>query len=149
MNSRWLVPRPSSPFLSIVGKCSFVCHPDLTSFLLLVDRSVMSDLWMEFRIYWWLGLALLFGENPQAVAYSAQPLFWSGWEKSSPTTHSQWSSTERWSRNTPRVVAARVFYVLRGLLASQYRTVRRGMQLYIGWCSEVLETFNSYSLIIS
>ena len=28
-----------------------------------------------------------FGENPQAVAYSAQPLCWSGRETSSPTTH--------------------------------------------------------------
>jgi len=29
-----------------------------------------------------------FGENPKAVAYSAQPLCWSGdWETSSPTTH--------------------------------------------------------------
>ena len=29
-------------------------------------------------------LALLFGENPQAAAYSAQPLRWSGWEKPPP-----------------------------------------------------------------
>jgi len=33
------------------------------------------------------GLDLLFGENPQAVAYSAQPLYWSGLENSSPITH--------------------------------------------------------------
>jgi len=32
-------------------------------------------------------LVLLFGENPQAVAYSAQPVCWSGSEISSPTTH--------------------------------------------------------------
>jgi len=31
-----------------------------------------------FSISWVLFL-LLFGENPQAVAYSAQPLCWSGW----------------------------------------------------------------------
>ena len=30
---------------------------------------------------------LLFGENPQAVAYSAQPLCWSGWETTPLTTH--------------------------------------------------------------
>jgi len=29
---------------------------------------------------------LLFGENPQVVTYSAQPLCWSCWENSSPTT---------------------------------------------------------------
>ena len=32
--------------------------------------------------------------------------------------HSQGSSTERWSRNTLRVVTARVFYVLKGFLTS-------------------------------
>ena len=40
------------------------------------------------RTFGSLYMALLFGENPQAVAYSAQPLCWSGWEiASSPTTH--------------------------------------------------------------
>ena len=34
--------------------------------------------------------------------------------------HSQGSSTERWSRNTLRVVTARVFYVLRGVLTSPF-----------------------------
>ena len=34
--------------------------------------------------------------------------------------HSQGSSTERCSRNTPRVVIARVFYVLRGSLTSPF-----------------------------
>ena len=34
--------------------------------------------------------------------------------------HLQGSSTERWSRNTPRVVAARVFYILRGVLTSPF-----------------------------
>jgi len=32
-------------------------------------------------------VCLFFGENPQAVAYSVQPLCLSGWETSSPTTH--------------------------------------------------------------
>ena len=50
---------------------------------------------------------LLFGGNPQAVASSAQPLYWSGWEILLPH-HSQGSSTERWSRNTLRVVIVRV-----------------------------------------
>ena len=54
-----------------------------------------------------LFVVLFFGENPQAVAYSAQPLCWSGWENPLPH-HSQGSSTERWSRNTPRLVTARV-----------------------------------------
>jgi len=40
-------------------------------------------------------------------------------EISSPTTHGG-SSTERWSRNTLRVVTARVFYVLRGFLTSPF-----------------------------
>ena len=34
--------------------------------------------------------------------------------------HSKGSSTERWSRNTLRVVTARVFYVLRGFLTSPF-----------------------------
>ena len=34
--------------------------------------------------------------------------------------HSQGSSTERWSRNTLRVVTARVFYVLMGSLSSPF-----------------------------
>ena len=34
--------------------------------------------------------------------------------------HTQGSSTERWSRNTLRVVTARVFYVLRGVLTSPF-----------------------------
>ena len=38
----------------------------------------------------------------------------------SPPHHSQESSTERWSRNTLRVVTARVFYVLRGFLTSPF-----------------------------
>ena len=32
-------------------------------------------------------LSLCFGENPQIVTYSAQPLCWSGWETSFPSTH--------------------------------------------------------------
>ena len=36
------------------------------------------------------------------------------------THHSQGSSTERWSRNTLRVVTARVFYVLRESLTSPF-----------------------------
>ena len=44
-------------------------------------------------------LFLLFGENPQSVAYLAQPLCWSGGELL--PHHSQGSSTERWSRDTP------------------------------------------------
>jgi len=32
-------------------------------------------------------MALLFWDNPQAVAYSAQSLCWSGWEIPSPTIH--------------------------------------------------------------
>ena len=34
--------------------------------------------------------------------------------------HSQGSGTERWSRNTLRVLTARVFYVLRGFLTSPF-----------------------------
>ena len=34
--------------------------------------------------------------------------------------HSQGSSTERWSRNTRRVITARVFYVPRGFLTSPF-----------------------------
>jgi len=34
--------------------------------------------------------------------------------------NSQGSSTERWSRNTLRVVTARVFYVLMGFLTSRF-----------------------------
>ena len=34
--------------------------------------------------------------------------------------HSQGSSTERWSRNTLRVVTARVFYILWGFLTSPF-----------------------------
>jgi len=34
--------------------------------------------------------------------------------------HSQGSSTERWSRNTLRVVTARVFYILGRVLTSLY-----------------------------
>ena len=54
---------------------------------------------------------LLFGQNPQAVAYSAQPLCWSGSGTSSPTTYGG-SSTERWSQNTLRVVTASVLHPL-------------------------------------
>ena len=54
---------------------------------------------------------LLFGENPQAVAYSAQPLCWIDCWTSSPTTH-RGAVRKRWSRNTLRVVTARLFYVI-------------------------------------
>ena len=37
-----------------------------------------------------------------------------------PPHHSQGSSTERWSRSTLRVVTARLFYVLRGILTSPF-----------------------------
>ena len=45
------------------------------------------------------------GMNPQAVAYSGQPLCWSGWEN---LLHHQLQerSTERWSRNTRMVTAS-------------------------------------------
>ena len=58
---------------------------------------------------------LLFGENLQAVGYSAQPLMFE-WLRNPLPHHSRGSNTERWSRNTPRVVTARVFYVLSGSL---------------------------------
>ena len=144
---------------------------------------------MYVNLFLYCLFVLFFGEEPQAVAYSAQPLWWSGWETSSPTTHrgavrkdgaeipwggyrlfgtasmlewlskssptthrgavrkdgielpwggyrlfgtasmfgwlrnylphhSQGSSTERWSRNTLRMVTATVFYVTRGPLTS-------------------------------
>ena len=38
----------------------------------------------------------------------------------SPTTHRGTNSTDRWSRNTLRVVTARVFYILRGSLISPF-----------------------------
>ena len=62
---------------------------------------------------------LLFGEKPQAVA-NQHSLYVGVVEKILPHHHSQGSSTGRWSRNTLRVVTARVFYVLRGFLTSPF-----------------------------
>jgi len=56
---------------------------------------------------------LYFGEYPQTVAWSAQPLCWSSWEYLLPH-HSQGSSTERWSQNTQGR------YILRGSLTSPF-----------------------------
>ena len=49
----------------------------------------MSKTFTEFTavIKYAISKALAFKENPQAVAYSAQPLCRSGRETSSPTTH--------------------------------------------------------------
>ncbi|KAK2139033.1 hypothetical protein LSH36_2109g00002 [Paralvinella palmiformis] len=59
-----------------------------------------------------LVLVLLFGENPQACRLiSTASMF--EWLRNLLPHHSQGSSTERWSRNTLRVVTAGVFYVLR------------------------------------
>jgi len=41
----------------------------------------------KYDKYMKLLFVLLFGENPQAVTYLAEPLCWSGGEISSPTTH--------------------------------------------------------------
>jgi len=59
----------------------------------------------------WFGTqfnVLFFRENPQAVAYSAQPLCWSGW-KTLFLHHSQGSSTEKWNRTQFNVV--KVIYI--------------------------------------
>jgi len=65
-------------------------------------------------------MALLFGENPQAVAYLAQPLCWSGWETSSPTTH---RGTVRKDRTEiPRGWSMPVSYVI--ILIIQWRRQR-------------------------
>ena len=56
----------------------------------LWKRYTFDSLWLVLECIrlWFKGLfVLLFGENPQAVAYSAQPLCWSSWENSSPTIH--------------------------------------------------------------
>ena len=58
-----------------------------------------------FRLF-----VLLFRENPQALLGTASTL---EWLRNLLPHHSQGSSTERWSRNTLRVVIARAFYVLK------------------------------------
>jgi len=64
-------------------------------------------------------LVLLFGENPQAVPLiSTSSMF--EWFRNLLPHHSQRSSTERWSRNSLRVVTTRMVYVLRGFLTSPF-----------------------------
>ena len=79
---------------------------------------------------------LCFGENPQAVAWSAQPLCWSGWDYLL-SHHSQGSSTERWSWNTLRVVTARVLYILRASLMppNLFLIIQWRRPRYLRWSS--------------
>ena len=58
------------------------------------------------------------GESPGCRLISTASMF--EWLRNLLPNHSQGSSTERWSRNTPRVVTARVFYVLMGFLTSPF-----------------------------
>ena len=64
-----------------------------------------------------LTFALFFGWNPQTVAYSAQPLCWSGWETTPPPlTGEQYGKMEpKYPEGGPRV-----FYVLRMSLTSPF-----------------------------
>ena len=58
------------------------------------------------------------GESPGCRLISTASML--VWLRNLLPYHSQRSSTERWSRNTLRVVTARVFYVLRGFLTSPF-----------------------------
>jgi len=58
------------------------------------------------------------GESPGCRLISTASML--EWLRNLLPHHSQRSSTERWSRNTMRVVTARVFYVLSGFLTSPF-----------------------------
>jgi len=58
------------------------------------------------------------GESPGCRLFSTASVL--EWLRNLLSQHSQGSSMERWSRNTLRVVTARVCYVLRGSLASPF-----------------------------
>ena len=73
---------------------------------------------LTFHELVWFGLVLLFGENPEAVAYSAQPLCWSGWETPSPPL-----TGEQYGKMEPKYAEsgqARLCYVLREYLISLF-----------------------------
>ena len=65
----------------------------------------------------WFGFVVR-GESPGCRLISTASML--EWLRNLLPHHSQGSSTERWSRNTLRVVTARVFYVLRGFLTSPF-----------------------------
>ena len=63
------------------------------------------------------GIVVL-GESPGCCLFVAASML--EWLKNHLPHHSQGSSTERWSRNTLRVVTARVFYILWWSLTSPF-----------------------------
>jgi len=73
---------------------------------------------LPYFIYVWFGWFCCSGRIPRLSLNRHSLYFWE--VEKPPPHHSQGSSTERWSRNTQRVVTARVFYVLRGFLTSPF-----------------------------
>ena len=65
----------------------------------------------------WFGFVVR-GESPGCRLISTASML--EWLRNLLPNHSQESSTQRWSRNTLRVVTARVFYVLGGFLTSPF-----------------------------
>ena len=66
----------------------------------------------------WFDCFVFQGESPGCCLFSKASML--EWLRNFLPHHSQGSSTERWSRNTPRVVTAILFYILRGSLMSPF-----------------------------
>jgi len=97
-------------------------------------RVTLAD-WFVFR-----------GESPDCRLFGTASML--GWLRNLLPHHSHGSSTERWSRNTLRVVTARVFYVIRGSLTSPFifnNSVETAAPFYVvshPWYSEPRKTIS-------
>ena len=90
--------------------CAFIC----------VCVRVCVCVWVRPRVSLFIGMFgfVVRGESPGCRLISTASML--KWLRNLLTHHSQGSSTERWSRNTLRVVTARVFYVRKWFLTSPF-----------------------------
>ena len=127
LDSDWLIatigwPAPTSTlryFFVVVWPFGNVWYPIICVYRCMHTRypAMQNVSNVILKISWWFGLVVR-GESPGCRLISTDSML--EWLRNLLPHHSQGSSTERWSRNTLRVVNARVFYVLRGFLTSPF-----------------------------
>ena len=122
----WAVPKPRECIprwpgrLSIRGVMHYCQTASFTSCPLSLTSTTIYNWCVDYNMLDKPTVEILFrktptgfdvrGESPGCRLFGTASML--EWLRNLLPHHSQGSSTERWSRNTPRVVTARVFYVL-------------------------------------
>ena len=109
-------PVPDKPFKHTFSTYMFLVSLNNFQHVMVLPSSFPWTMWKQDELIW--NGFVVRGESPGCRLISTASML--EWLWNLLPHHSQGSSTERWSRNTPRVVTARVFYVLRDFLTSPF-----------------------------